>query len=157
MKFYKIIYFLSIIVMTLPFSLQAWPGSTLAGNCRNYYEEFDGGRTTTASSNYYLQGAIGSVWNQGAASFAYTLYQGFHFNINRDLNSPEPVTRMNAASNTDGAVTITWSTVADLESQVWGYRVYRFFYYGPQAYQTRLIDAPDNTLTAYMDTESLLA
>ncbi|NTV51663.1 MAG: T9SS type A sorting domain-containing protein [Candidatus Firestonebacteria bacterium] len=121
-------------------------------------EELDGGRSTAASGsgNYILQDACDPVYNQNTSSNGYILNQGTYFNIYRDLLPPAAVTFFNSSVRPDGNVALAWNAVTDQENQVWGYRVYRSFYYGPSKFQTRLVDAPNNTSAAFVDTNDLL-
>jgi len=141
----------------LPSLALAWP--TTSTSYQNYHEDFDAGRANTpsASGDYILQNSIGTVWASETSSDAYTFHQGVYFNIYRDLFPPQAVTTMNAVPRSDGNVELTWSQVQDQESGVWGYRVYRSYYYGRDAISTRVVDAPQNTMSAFTDTDDLLS
>lgn len=154
--------FIIILLFAFPAVLEAsWPLTSGSGDYLNYYEPFDAGRTNTTTAsvnvNYDLRGAIGPVMNLGTNSTAYALRQGMYFDVYRDLLPPEPVNVMSALAQADGTVDLTWNVVTDLENQVWGYRVYRIYYYGLQKFETRLVEAWDNTGTAYTDDSDLLA
>lgn len=154
----------SIIVIIMLFSIfpitaSAWPLAGQSGDYLNYYEECDAvcGTVAANSDEYILRSALGRVFNQGAASVGYSLHQGMYFNVFRDLLPPGPVTIMTATSRLDGNVDLAWNSVTDEENEVLGYRVYCTYYYGPQPFPTRLVDARDNTGNAYLDTTDLLA
>jgi len=145
--------FIVWILLTLPVLAFGGAYSSVSKNFTLTDEEPDGGRTniTSASGNYSLKDACDPVYNQGTTSTAHTINQGTYFNIYRDLLPPYPVTFLNSSVRPDHNVVLTWNAVADQENQVWGYRIYRSYYYGPDKFETRIVDAPQNTVTVYAD------
>jgi hypothetical protein len=153
MKKYLYLFLLALAAF-FPRLVWAWPGDS--GDFYNYDEGFDSGRGNTGSANYNLQSAWGNVFVLGNTSTGHANKRGEYFTISRDVMPPAPVTIMNAFSQSNSNMLLTWTAVTDVESCVWGYRVYRSYYNGPGQYQTRLVDAPQNTSTAYMDTADLI-
>ncbi len=157
MKKHTIIFVL--LYSIIPITASAWPLAGQSGDYLNYFEECDAGCGTTAanSDEYILRSAMGRVFNQGTDSAGYFIHQGMYFNVFRDLLPPDPVTIMTAVPRPDGNVDLAWNSVTDEENEVLGYRVYCTYYYGPQPYQTRRVDAWDNMGNAYLDNSDLLA
>jgi fibronectin type 3 domain-containing protein len=148
-KFKLLFWGLVLFLPTLAFA-DAWP--LASSNSLNYWEDCDAGRTSAASANYTLSSSVGGSGNTSTA-----LHQGYFFNVCRDLVPPSAISVLTISPKSDGTVDLNWGAVTDQESNVWGYRVYRTYYYGPVVYQTRLIDAPDNIGTHFTDAADMLA
>lgn len=143
-----------VLLAFLPALAYSWPLES--SDYQNYYEEFDAGRANTGTADYILQSAAGAALAGEGSSNTYTVRYGVYFTVYRDLLPPRPVTDMTAAARADGNVDLSWTATTDEESGVWGYRIYRYYYYGPRQYSVRVADAPENTSTAYTDQSDLL-
>jgi hypothetical protein len=122
-----------------------------------YPEAFDAGRRSGDTANYAYQSVIGSgIPPLTGSGDNYKQHQGVYFNVYCDVLPPTAVTNLAALSRTDGNVDLAWVQAADEESGVWGYRVYRYYFYGPEKYSNCVTEANINTPAAYQDQSDLL-
>jgi len=116
----KLIIFLLIFFIDLSF------GYFSSTNYSIYLEGEDSNKGVGLSStNYKLDSKLAPAFITECSSTNYIIKNGFFQTINIDLTPPFPVLSLNTETLNDGNIKISWSLVADEESFVKNYRIYR--------------------------------